>query len=94
MERFLWEICQEITSFKTDFKSCLNDLRRDVTAVSDRVDDLGCTMDSRAEDKEALWRRVNALEEQHISLQAKQEDSENHRRHNNIRIREIPRSAE
>ncbi|KAJ1091285.1 hypothetical protein NDU88_004412 [Pleurodeles waltl] len=53
MEGFLSDINQEITSFKCDFKSCLQGLRKEITAVGDRVDDLEHTVDLWAEDQEA-----------------------------------------
>ncbi|KAJ1139383.1 hypothetical protein NDU88_005756 [Pleurodeles waltl] len=54
MEKFLADIRQEIGSLQTDFKSCLNDFRRDVTVVGERLDDLECTMDSHVVDREVL----------------------------------------
>ncbi|KAJ1197392.1 hypothetical protein NDU88_001252 [Pleurodeles waltl] len=50
--------------------------------------------DSCTANQEELWRRVNTLEEQHIELQVKQEDSENWGCRNNLHIRGIPCGAE
>ncbi|KAJ1171259.1 hypothetical protein NDU88_003129 [Pleurodeles waltl] len=94
MEKFLVDIRQEICSLKTDFKSCLNDLRKDVTAVRESKDALKRIVGSRSEDQEEFWRRLNALEEQHIKLQTKQKDLENGGCRNNLGIRGIPCGAE
>ncbi|KAJ1128276.1 hypothetical protein NDU88_006655 [Pleurodeles waltl] len=66
LEKIVNGICQEISSLKTDFRSCLHDIN-DVAGLGDRVDDLEHTS---AKDQQMLWRLVNALEEQQIKLQA------------------------
>ncbi|KAJ1107488.1 hypothetical protein NDU88_004878 [Pleurodeles waltl] len=86
MEKFLNDTRLEIDCLKTDFTSCMQDLRRDITEVGSCVDDLERTMYSRTENQEMLWRRMTALEEQQIELQAKQEDLENHSCRNKVCI--------
>ncbi|KAJ1186726.1 hypothetical protein NDU88_003507 [Pleurodeles waltl] len=74
LTQFLQEICAEIGSLNDNFKLCSKDVCREVTEIGSRVDDLEHTVDTRAEDQEFLWRCVNALEQQNIELQSKQED--------------------
>ncbi|KAJ1125963.1 hypothetical protein NDU88_004376 [Pleurodeles waltl] len=52
IKKFLADIRQEIGFLKRDFKSCLNDLRKDVTEVIERIDALERTIDSQAEVQE------------------------------------------
>ncbi|KAJ1133491.1 hypothetical protein NDU88_011779 [Pleurodeles waltl] len=72
MAQFLNDIKQEIGSLRVDFKTCLQDLQRDITEVGTRVDDLEHTMDSCTEDQKVLIQLVMALKNQHGELQAKQ----------------------
>ncbi|KAJ1133183.1 hypothetical protein NDU88_011483 [Pleurodeles waltl] len=72
LAQFLKYIKQEIGSLRVDFKTCLQDLQRDITEVGTRVDDLEHTMDSRMEDQKVLIQLVMALENQYGELQAKQ----------------------
>ncbi|KAJ1164584.1 hypothetical protein NDU88_005020 [Pleurodeles waltl] len=80
MDKFVSDIRHEIVSRKVDFKGCTQDLHRDIREVGTQVDDLECTLDSSRKDKEVLWHRITALEDQQIEHQAKQEDLENHSR--------------
>ncbi|KAJ1154284.1 hypothetical protein NDU88_007037 [Pleurodeles waltl] len=84
MDKFLSDIKLEMVSLKADFKSCMQDLRRELTEVGTKVDDIERNTDARTEDHEMLWQRKAALEDQHIKLQAKQENEENHSSRHNI----------
>ncbi|KAJ1098820.1 hypothetical protein NDU88_003927 [Pleurodeles waltl] len=64
MAQFLNDIKQETGSLKADFKTCIQDLCRDVVEVGTRVDGLQHTMDSRTEDQEMQMRCVITLEDQ------------------------------
>ncbi|KAJ1194740.1 hypothetical protein NDU88_004026 [Pleurodeles waltl] len=54
MAQLLNDIKQEIGSLQTDFKTCIQDLCRDVAEVGTHVDNLERTVDSRMEDQEIL----------------------------------------
>ncbi|KAJ1084544.1 hypothetical protein NDU88_004691 [Pleurodeles waltl] len=81
LTHFLQEILSEIGSLKDDLKSCIKEVRHEVTEIGNWVDDLERTVDARSEDQEQLWRWVKALEKQNIELQSKQEDLENRSQH-------------
>ncbi|KAJ1145379.1 hypothetical protein NDU88_011666 [Pleurodeles waltl] len=71
MDQFLKDIRSKIGSLMSDFQSCLQNMRQDISEIGEHVDDLECTADSTAEDQAVLWRRVDTLEEQQ---DAKDED--------------------
>ncbi|KAJ1091468.1 hypothetical protein NDU88_004592 [Pleurodeles waltl] len=81
-------------ALRTDFTACIKDVKKDVSEIGERVNDLEHTKDARSEDHEKWWRCIQTLEEQHLELQAKQEDLENCSRPNNICIRGTPRGQE
>ncbi|KAJ1166862.1 hypothetical protein NDU88_007258 [Pleurodeles waltl] len=94
MDRILQEIYTEIGSLKTDLKSFIKEVKREVSKLGEWVIDLERIVDTRSKDQELMWRRKAALEEQCIELQAKQEDFENSNRCNKFHIRVVPRGAE
>ncbi|KAJ1134921.1 hypothetical protein NDU88_001367 [Pleurodeles waltl] len=77
LSQFLQQMRSEIGSLKTDFKTRLHDLPKEVTELGDRVSNLGHATDALSEDQEMLWCRMAILEEQQIELQIKPEDLEN-----------------
>ncbi|KAJ1127489.1 hypothetical protein NDU88_005888 [Pleurodeles waltl] len=91
---FLQEIRSENSFLKTDAKTWLRDLRKELSELGDRFANLERTTHARSEDQEMLWLRMAVLEDHQIELQIKQEDLENRSRHNNIRIRGVPSGME
>ncbi|KAJ1093277.1 hypothetical protein NDU88_006382 [Pleurodeles waltl] len=74
MDRFLQAIRIETSSLKSDAKSCIHELKQEVTELElvgaggssgrgGRVAELEHTVETRSEDHEALWRRMGILEE-------------------------------
>ncbi|KAJ1148364.1 hypothetical protein NDU88_001201 [Pleurodeles waltl] len=94
MNQFLQEISSDIGLIKADYKTYIRDIKKDVSATGERVDNLERTVDARSEDQEMLRRRVTALEEQHIDLQTREEDLENRSWSNNIYIQRVPKGVE
>ncbi|KAJ1112165.1 hypothetical protein NDU88_000433 [Pleurodeles waltl] len=93
MDRFFKEIRYDISLIKIDIKLCLQDIRKEVSEIGGRLEDLERTVDAHTQDQEMLWHRVATLEEQQVKLEAKQEHLGNRSSRNNIRIRSVPREA-
>ncbi|KAJ1096956.1 hypothetical protein NDU88_002086 [Pleurodeles waltl] len=84
----------KIGSLKTDFNSCIKELKCDIDGLGERVHDMEQNPDLGTEDLEALYRRVPTLEGPQIDLQQKHEHMENKSRRNNICICGIPKGLE